>query len=32
MANETVISFKGVEFHYDFRKPILEDATFNVRA
>ncbi|MDD5769570.1 MAG: ATP-binding cassette domain-containing protein [Candidatus Gracilibacteria bacterium] len=32
MANETVISFKGVEFFYDFRKPILEDATFNVRA
>lgn len=32
MANETVISFKWVEFHYDFRKPILEDATFNVRA
>lgn len=32
MANETVISFKWVEFHYDHRKPILEDATFNVRA
>lgn len=32
MANETVISFKWVEFFYDFRKPILEDATFNVRA
>lgn len=31
-SNETVISFKWVEFHYDFRKPILEDATFNVRA
>lgn len=32
MANETVVSFKWVVFHYDFRKPILEDATFNVRA
>ncbi len=32
MANETVINFKWVEFFYDFRKPILEDATFNVRA
>lgn len=31
-TNETVISFKWVEFHYDFRKPILEDATFNVRS
>ncbi|MDD4151134.1 MAG: ATP-binding cassette domain-containing protein [Candidatus Gracilibacteria bacterium] len=31
-SNETVISFKGVEFHYDFRKPILEDVTFNVRS
>ncbi len=32
MANETVVGFKWVEFHYDFRKPILEDATFNVRS
>lgn len=32
MANETVISFKWVEFNYDHRKPILEDVTFNVRA
>lgn len=31
-VNETVISFKWVEFHYDFRKPILENATFNVRS
>ncbi|MDD5213104.1 MAG: ATP-binding cassette domain-containing protein [Candidatus Gracilibacteria bacterium] len=31
-SNETVISFKGVEFFYDFRKPILEEATFNVRS
>ncbi len=31
-SNETVISFKWVEFHYDFRKPILEDVTFNVRS
>lgn len=31
-SNETVIGFKWVEFFYDFRKPILEDATFNVRA
>lgn len=32
MANETVISFKWVEFNYDHRKPILEDVTFNIRA
>lgn len=32
MAQETVISFKDVVFNYDFRKPILEDVTFNVRA
>ena len=32
MANETVISFKWVEFNYDHRKPILEDVTFSVRA
>ena len=32
MANETVIGFKWVEFHYDHRKPILENVTFNVRA
>lgn len=31
VSNETVISFKWVDFHYDFRKPILEDVTFNVR-
>ncbi len=31
MTNETVISFKWVDFHYDFRKPILEDVSFNVR-
>lgn len=30
-GNETVIAFKGVDFHYDFKKPILEEATFNVR-
>lgn len=30
-TNETVISFKWVDFHYDFRKPILEDVSFNVR-
>lgn len=30
-TNETVVSFKWVDFHYDFRKPILEDVTFNVR-
>lgn len=29
--NETVISFKEVDFHYDFRKPILEEVSFNVR-
>jgi len=32
MINETVISFKWVEFYYDYRKPILEDVTFNIRA
>jgi ABC-type transport system involved in Fe-S cluster assembly fused permease/ATPase subunit len=31
VTNETVISFKEVEFFYDFRKPILENVTFNVR-
>ncbi|MDP2091094.1 MAG: ATP-binding cassette domain-containing protein [Candidatus Gracilibacteria bacterium] len=31
VSNETVIGFKGVDFHYDFRKPILEEVTFNVR-
>lgn len=31
VSNETVISFKGVDFFYDFRKPILEDVSFNVR-
>lgn len=30
-SNETVISFKDVDFHYDFRKPILEEVSFNVR-
>jgi ABC-type transport system involved in Fe-S cluster assembly fused permease/ATPase subunit len=29
--NETVISFKDVDFFYDFRKPILEEVSFNVR-
>lgn len=31
VSNETVISFKDVEFFYDFRKPILENVSFNVR-
>jgi len=30
-SKETVISFKNVDFHYDFRKPILEEVNFNVR-
>ena len=30
-GNETVIGFKWVDFHYDFKKPILEEVTFNVR-
>lgn len=30
-SNETVINFKWVDFHYDFRKPILEEVSFNVR-
>ena len=30
-SNETVIAFKNVDFHYDFRKPILEEVNFNVR-
>lgn len=30
-TNETVISFKNVDFHYDFRKPILEEVNFNIR-
>lgn len=31
VSNETVISFKNVDFYYDFRKPILEEVNFNVR-
>jgi len=31
VSNETVISFKWVDFFYDFRKPILWDVSFNVR-
>lgn len=31
VSNETVISFKWVDFFYDFKKPILEDVSFNVR-
>lgn len=31
-SNETVVSFKWVEFFYDFRKPILQDVSFNVRS
>ena len=30
-SNETVISFKDVDFFYDFKKPILEEVSFNVR-
>ncbi len=30
-TNETVVNFKEVDFFYDFRKPILEEVTFNVR-
>jgi len=30
-TNETVISFKNVDFHYDPKKPILEEVNFNVR-
>ena len=30
-SNETVIGFKNVDFHYDFRKPILDEVNFNVR-
>jgi len=30
-SNESVISFKNVDFHYDFRKPILEEVSFNIR-
>jgi len=29
--NENVIGFKNVDFFYDFRKPILEEVSFNVR-
>ena len=29
--NETVISFRNVDFHYDPKKPILEEVNFNVR-
>ncbi len=30
-SNETVISFKSVDFNYDIRKPILDEVSFNVR-
>ena len=30
-SNETVVGFKWVDFFYDFRKPILQDVSFNVR-
>jgi len=30
-SNETVISFKLVDFFYDFRKPILDEVSFNIR-
>jgi len=30
-SNETVISFKEVDFHYDLKRPILEEVNFNVR-
>ena len=30
-GNETVISFKSVDFNYDFKRPLLEDVDFNVR-
>ena len=30
-TNETVIWFKNVDFHYDFRKPIMDEVNFNVR-
>jgi ABC-type transport system involved in Fe-S cluster assembly fused permease/ATPase subunit len=30
-ANETIISFKNVDFYYDVRKPILEEVNFNIR-
>lgn len=30
-SNETVISFKNVDFNYDIRKPILDEVNFNVR-
>ncbi len=31
ISNETVISFKCVDFYYEQRKPILQDVSFNVR-
>ncbi len=31
ISNETVISFKNVEFNYDIKKPILDEVSFNVR-
>ncbi len=30
-SNETVISFKEVDFHYDLKRPILEEVSFNIR-
>lgn len=30
-SNETLISFKAVDFYYDLKRPILEEVDFNVR-
>lgn len=29
--NQTVISFKNVDFHYDIKRPLLDEVNFNVR-
>jgi ABC-type transport system involved in Fe-S cluster assembly fused permease/ATPase subunit len=31
ISNETVIGFKSVDFHYDLKRPLLDEATFNIR-
>ncbi|MEA3386938.1 MAG: hypothetical protein U9Q66_00660 [Patescibacteria group bacterium] len=31
VTNETVISFKNVDFSYELKRPILEEVNFNIR-
>jgi ATPase subunit of ABC transporter with duplicated ATPase domains len=31
ISNETVIGFKSVDFHFDLKRPLLDEVTFNIR-